>query len=302
MSTAQPETAHPHCPHCQAAVSNDAALCSTCGTVLIGVPLSHPAGETATQPQPATRSQPLPTEQPAPPGPAGNVVIHNYTGKPPAHKEPRAHQNLWMLAFPALGVVLILGLLILLLPKGSQPTATAPKPTPTATSIPQAHVVIRLLDVMCTTTRDFFSADSFYIKSSLSAPAVGGGSPTTWDRTTNHYTINDGEKRSFGTGDQAIFDANVPLQGRVTGSLTAYADDQTQELDTTSIQVSATDSDQTLSWAISGRSGLNTWSYIVHYSTSITRLAQTPGMGSTLIAGGPWLHEADTPTLQSRPA
>lgn len=316
MITQQPETEQLKCPHCNAAISQESALCSACGTVLVGVPLSRPA-DTPTQPLRPTTSQPLPQEQPIPTtsqplpteqtaltSPAGNVVIHNYPGKPPAHKEPRPRSSLWLLAFPALGVILILGLLfILFLPKDNHPVVAAPtataKPMPTATPIPQAHVVIRLLDVACTTTRDFFSGDSFYIKSSLSAPAVGGGSPTIWDRTTNHYTINDKQKRSFGAGDQVIFDANVPLQGRVTGSLTAYADNEAKELDTTSIQVSATDGDQTLSWTISGRSFLNTWSYSVDYSTSITRLAQAPEMGSAFIAGG-WLQVADTPALQSR--
>jgi hypothetical protein len=303
MSTVKPETAQLHCPQCQAAVSSESAICSACGAVLIGVPLSPPEAARATQPQLATPAQPLPEEQPTPGGAAPQVVIHNYAGKPPAQKTRRSYPHLWLAAFPVMGVLLILGLLlILVLPKGSHPTVPAPRPTPTATAIPQARVIVQLVDVMCSVTRDFFSADSFYIKSNLAAQSVGGGNPTVWNKTTNHYTINDGQSASFNQADRTIFEANVPLAGIVTGSLTAYADDETQQLGTTDLKISPSESGQTYAWPINGQSGkviINTWSYTVHYSTTITRLAQAPAMGG-LSAGNSWLRDADTPALQGR--
>lgn len=290
-------------------------MCSACGAVLVGVPLSESTEEAATLPQLPTTSQPLPQEQPPAPAqsapgiPASGVVINNYAGKPPKPKERRAFP-LWMVAFPALGVVLILGLLlILLVPKGSHPAAAAAptataKPSPTATPIPQARVVIQLVDVLCSVTRDFFSADSFYIKSSLSAPSLAGGNQTTANKTTNHYTINNGQSASFNQADQTIFDAIVPLSGIVKGSLTAYTDDDAHQLSTTDLKISPSEASQVHSWAINGMSGkviVNTWSYTVHYSTLITRLAAAPGMGSAS-ASGSWLQIADTPALQSRTA
>lgn len=308
MSTKIAETAQLRCPQCSAVVTSEAALCSACGTVLIGVPLSPSTEEAATLPQRPAITQPLPQEQPPAPGiPASGVVINNYAGKPPKSKERRAFP-LWMVAFPALGVVLILGLLLILLaPKASHPVAAAPTPTaqpsPTATPIPQARVVIQLVDVMCSVTRDFFSADSFYIKSTLSAPGLTGGD-SAWTETTNHYTINNGQSASFNQADQTIFNATVPLSGIVKGSLTAYTDDDAHQLSTTDIKVSPSESSQVHTWAINGTSGkfiINTWSYTVHYSTLITRLAAAPGMGSAL-AGGAWLQIADTPAFQGRTA
>jgi hypothetical protein len=313
MSTRIAETAQLRCPQCSAVVTSESALCSACGAALVGVPLSPSTEDAATLPQRPAITQPLPQEQPPTPAqpapgiPASGVVINNYAGKPPKPKERRAFP-LWMVAFPALGVVLILGLLLILLaPKGSHLVAAAPtptaKPSPTTTPIPQARVVIQLVDVMCSVTRDFFSADSFYIKSNLSAPGLTG-EDSAWTETTDHYTINNGQSASFNQADQTIFDATVPLSGIVKGSLTAYTDDDSHQLSTTDIKVSASESSQVHTWAINGMSGkfiINTWSYTVHYSTSITRLAASRGMGSASV-GSSWLQIADTPAFQGRTA
>jgi hypothetical protein len=210
-------------------------------------------------------------------------------GKP---QPPRPHATpwWWILAFVTLGIILILGSIFLLAHQPAPTAAVHPTPTaqptaiPTPTAIPQAHVVVQLENVMCVTTRNFFRADGFYIKSSISAPGVNGQTITK-NKTTNHYNVNDNDTDDFNTADQVVFDANVPLGGVVAGSFTAYTDNDSNVLGTTNLKFSAGDSTHSVTWHIQGRSFLNTWEHYVHYTISINRVAETAPTNAAALRG-----------------
>jgi hypothetical protein len=285
------------CPSCETLVPQGARTCPHCGADLVWSSSFQPL--TRLESEAPTAAYTSPTGQTTSGGLPSIVVTVNANAsppqKPPRPTRPLLHApNLWIVGVVALVVALILGVVIVPGALRSPRPAAAPTATriPTATPIPQARVVVQLVDVMCVTKRDFFSGDSFYIKSSLTAPGVGNQPGTTRSQITNHYTLNDGDRTAFNQADQVIFDALVPLSGIVTGSLTAYADDDTQELDTTNVNVSAADTGQTISWHIQGRSGLNTWEYYVRYATTITRIAAAPALGEALLGSLFWQQDA----------
>jgi hypothetical protein len=277
------------CPSCHESVDDAALVCPHCGAEL-------------PTPVPALKENPLAQHtEPLPALPSGHVplgihVTVNNDNVPLTPVKPpptRSHATpwWWILAFVTLGIILILGSIFLLAHQPAptaavHPTPTAqPTPIPTPTAIPQAHVVVQLENVMCVTTRNFFRADGFYIKSSISAPDVNGQTITK-NKTTNHYNVNDNETADFNAADQVVFDANVPLGGVVTGSFTAYTDNDTNALGTTNLKFSANDSTHSVTWHIQGRSFLNTWEHYVHYTISINPVAATlPSSGADSLQG-----------------
>ena len=282
---------HP-CPECNEPVDSESSICPHCSAVLPEpvLVLKESASSQQTEPLHTLPSGHLP--------PSIHVTVNNDVTPLPSTKpkpqQPHVPANpWWMVAFAALGVILLLGTAFLL---AHQPTATAAvvrptttplPPTPTATAIPQAHVSIQLDDVQCVTTRDFFRADGFYIKSSFSAPSVDGKSTLTKNKTTIHYNVNNGDTADFNETDRVVFDANIPLSGVVTGSLTAYTDNDSDTLGTTNLNVSAGDSTHASTWHITGRSFLNTWEQYVHYSISINRVAAGSTLSAAIAQGMP---------------
>lgn len=286
------------CPSCDSPVPQGVSICPHCGTDLVWSSSFQPL--TQLQSEAPTAAYTPPAGQTTSGGAPSIVVTVNTNSSPPQKPSrptrPLLHApNLWIVGVVAFLVVLILGIVILpgalRSPRPAAATATATR-IPTATPIPQARVVVQLVDVMCVTKRDFFSGDSFYIKSSLTAPGVDSQPGTTRSQITNHYMMNDGDRTAFNEADRVIFDALVPLSGIVTGSLTAYADDDTQELDTTNVNVSADSSSQTIPWHIQGRSGLNTWEYNVRYATTITRVSAALAVGGALPGSISWQPDA----------
>src|ERR1051326_8573718 len=231
---------HP-CPSCDELVDSEASVCPHCGATLSGSVLTLQEEASSAQ-----NTEPI-AAPPASQAPLGiNLASDNDNALvPPPQKPDHAHRPSnpwWTVAFATLGVILILGTIFLLAHQPTTPAVVAPHPTattapsPTATSIPQAHVVIQLENVFSKDSRDFFSADSFYIKSTLSAP--GTDREISSYKVTNHYNINQGETTNFGAGDQVIFDANILLSGNVTGSMSAYTNDDNNPLGSTDIKFS----------------------------------------------------------------
>ncbi len=282
---------HP-CPACDEPVDDEALICPHCSAVLPEPVLASTENASNSQTEPMRA---LPSGQAIPGG--IHLTINNDLAPAPAKPKPQQHLRpapWWIVAFSALGVILILGAAFLLMHQPTataaavvSPTATPIPPTPTATPIPQAHVVIQLDDVQCVTTRDFFRADGFYIKSSFSAPSVDGASTTKTNKTTIHYNVNDGDTADFNETDRVVFDANIPLSAVVTGSLTAYTDNDTDTLGTTSLKVSAGDSTHSSTWHITGRSFLNTWEDYIRYSISINRVAAGAPINAAISRGTP---------------
>lgn len=279
------------CPSCHEPVDETFPVCPHCGANLPELVLAVKENSLAQHTEPL---QALPSGHIPPGGIHVTVNNDNAPLSPPTKSQPlRPPSNpwWWILAFVTLGLILILGSIFLL---AHQPVATAsPRPTPTAqpptatptpTAIPQAHVVVQLENVQCVTTRDFFRADGFYIKSSISAPGLDGQTITT-RKTTIHYNVNDGDTADFNTADQVVFDANIPLSGVISGSLTAYTDNDGNMLGTTNLKFSASDSTHSVTWHITGRSFLNTWEHYVHYTISINRVAATSPTSAASLGG-----------------
>jgi hypothetical protein len=276
------------CPQCNEPVDTESPECPHYSALLpaAGLGMHEPTSSQQTEPIHPPSSGHL--------SPGVHVTVNNdLTPLLPANQKPHQqhrHTNpWWIVAFAALGIILMLGATVLLVHQPTapvsvvHPTATPLPPTLTATALPQVRVVIQLDDVQCVDTRDFFRADGFYIKSSFSAPSVDGRSTITMNKTTIHYNVNNGDTADFNVTDRVVFDANIPLSGVVSGSLTAYTDNDSDTLGTTSLEVSAEDSTHSSTWHITGRSFLNTWEEYVHYSISLNRVDAGPSVNAAIL-------------------
>ncbi len=91
--------------------------------------------------------------------------------------------------------------------------------TGTALSASAGQVRIELLNVKCGNTEDVTGADEFYIVGALS------DGTNTNAALTSPISINDGQTKSFSSGQQVIFNANVPQGVTVRGGLKAFDED-----------------------------------------------------------------------------
>ncbi|HLW01594.1 MAG TPA: hypothetical protein VKT82_23255 [Ktedonobacterales bacterium] len=95
-----------------------------------------------------------------------------------------------------------------------------PTPTPTPTPIPLVEMTIQLTEVTCEHTKNLFGPDKFVIQYAFTAPAVGGNGST--NGTTSPLEMNNGDTKAFSAQEKTIFDANLPPDGVLTGTLKAY--------------------------------------------------------------------------------